>query len=57
MINNFDVSCFIYFLNMAEQQEIVPNPDVIVPEGNFKNGKALFDDLCRSCHKMRVSEK
>ena len=30
------------------------NPDVVVPDGDFNSGKALFEDLCKSCHKMRV---
>jgi cytochrome c1 len=32
----------------------VPEPEVTVPEGDFNAGKTLFEDLCRSCHKMRV---
>ena len=39
---------------MSDSTVSVPNPDVVVPEGNFKSGKALFQDLCMSCHKMRV---
>ena len=39
---------------MSDNETAVANPDVQVPEGNFKAGKTLFEDLCKSCHKMRV---
>ena len=40
--------------NSDQTDKIVPNPVVEVPEGNFNAGKTLFQDLCQSCHKMRV---
>jgi len=40
---------------MSQQSSSATDPNFVIPEGNYKQGKALFEDMCRSCHKMRVA--
>lgn len=32
----------------------IKEPDVVVPAGDPKIGKGIFDELCASCHGLEV---
>lgn len=40
---------------MPPKAKVIKEPDVTVPAGDAKKGKALFDEQCSACHAMEVS--
>jgi mono/diheme cytochrome c family protein len=34
-----------------------PEPDVVVPEGDSTNGRAIFDQHCAACHALEGDNK
>ena len=34
-----------------------PEPDVVVPEGDATNGRAIFDQHCAACHALEGDNK
>lgn len=39
---------------MGGKKKAIKQPDVTVPEGDPKVGKAIFDELCGTCHALSV---
>jgi cytochrome c len=41
---------------MPPKKKEIKEPDVTVPAGDPKRGKALFDEQCSACHAIEVSD-
>lgn len=42
---------------MPPKAKVIKEPDVTVPDGDAKKGKALFDEQCSACHAMEVTKQ
>jgi mono/diheme cytochrome c family protein len=42
---------------MPPKKKGIKEPDVVVPAGDAKIGKSIFDELCASCHGLEVFDK
>lgn len=43
-----------YLTLMPPKKKGIKEPDVVVPAGDPKIGKGIFDELCATCHGLEV---